>query len=83
MRGTHASYINISTSFGAEEMNKRLFIDSFPQATKRIQAKNYHMCKEGRYLFCVCIDYLENVLSQAEGSQTKTYADVFIRDNAV
>jgi len=83
LRGTHASYIDISTLFGAEEMNKRLFIDSVPQATKRIQAKGYHVCKEGRYLFCVCIDYLGNVLSQTIGSQTKSYADVFIRDTAV
>ncbi len=82
MRGTHASYIDISTLFGAEEMNKRLFIDFVPQATRRIQAKGYHVCKEGRYLFCVCIDYLGNELSQTEGSQTKTYADVFIRDTA-
>jgi len=83
LRGTHASYINISTSFGAEEMNKRLFIDSVPQAMKRIQVNGYHVCKEGRYLFCVCIDYLGNISSQTEGSQTKSYADVFLRDTAV
>ena len=73
MRGTHASYIDISTLFGAEEINKRLFIDSVPQAMKRIQVNGYHVCKEGRYLFCVCIDYLGNILSQTEGSQTKSY----------
>ena len=72
----------MSTLFGAEEMNERLFIDSLPQGTKRIQVKGYHVvCKEGRYLFCVCINYLGK--SRAEGSGTKLYADVFIRDTAM
>ncbi len=38
-------HIDMSTLFGAEaeEMNERLFIDSLPQGTKRIQVKGF-MC---------------------------------------
>ncbi len=83
LKSKNAAYIDMSTLFGAEEMNERLFINSLPQGTKRIQVKGYHVCKEGRYLFCVCINYLGNVLSRTEGSGTKSYADVFIRDAAI
>ncbi len=83
LKSKNAAYIDMSTLSGAEEMNERLFIDSLPQGTKRIQVKGYHVCKEGRYLFCVCIDYLGNVLSRTEGSGTKSYADMFIRDAAI
>jgi len=83
LRSTNMAYNDMSMLFGAEEMKKRLFIDSVPQGTKRIQVKGYHVCKEGRYLFCVCIDYLGEVLSRTEGSETKSYADVFIHDTAV
>jgi len=68
---------------GSEEMAKKMFLESLPFGTKRVQVKGYHICKEGRYLFCVCMDDQGRILSRTEGSGTASYADVFIRDIAV
>ena len=83
LKGENAAFIDMSDVFVEEEMTSRIFMESIPSGTKRIQVKGYHVCKEGRYVFCVCIDDQGMELTRLEGSGTISYADVFICETAV
>ena len=83
LRGENASFRDMSTVLGETEMTKRLFLDAIPGGTKRIQVKGYHVCKEGRYVFCVCIDNQGRELIRNEGKSTTSYVDIFIHETAV
>ena len=83
LRGENASFRDMSEVLGETEMTKRLFLDAIPGGTKRIQVKGYHVCKEGRYVFCVCIDNQGRELIRNEGKSTTSYVDIFIHETAV
>lgn len=83
LRGENASFRDMSKVLGETEMTERMFLEAIPDGTKRIQVKGYHVCKEGRYVFCVCIDNQGRELIRNEGKSTTSYVDIFIHETAV
>ena len=54
-------------------------MSSPPTSAKRVQIKGYCVTlKEEKYYFCTCISAGGKILSQAEGTRTVSYEDVFI-----
>ena len=53
-------------------------ITSLPQGTKRLQVKGYLHFQGNQFIFCTCINGEGKIHSRQEGSEKRSYADVFI-----
>jgi hypothetical protein len=76
IEGREVNFSNLSDS---AMFSHRRFLSSPPTSAKRVQIKGYCVTlKEERYYFCTCISAGGKILSQAEGTRTVSYEDVFI-----
>lgn len=53
-------------------------ITNLPQGTRRLQVKGYFHFQGNQFIFCTCINAEGKIHSRQEGSEKRSYADVFI-----
>ena len=81
--GLHADFQDMAEVFGDEDIASKQFLDNLPAKTKRVQVKGFAGRRGKQYLFCTCIDSSGMLLSRKQGTETTSYADIFINVTAV
>ena len=81
--GKHADFQDMAEVFGEEDIASKQFLDNLPAKTKRVQVKGFAGRRDKQYLFCTCIDSSGMLLIQKQGTETTSYADIFINVTAV